>query len=76
MTTPGNPEAHLRQAAGAWPNTLQPYYDAVHVLGEDSKAGVVVHCPPLGQADNPATPEAPIPGVSNVRLRWMNTNFI
>jgi len=29
-------------------------------LGEHVKAGVVVHCPPAGQADNPATPEAPI----------------
>lgn len=45
-------------------------------LGKDNKAGVVVHCPPLGQANNPATPEAPIPGVNNVRVRWMNTNFI
>jgi hypothetical protein len=27
-------------------------------LGGKTKAGVVVHCPPLGQADDPATPEA------------------
>ena len=37
---------------------------------------VVVHCPPVGQAENPATPEAPIPGVTNERVRWMNTNYI
>ena len=29
-------------------------------LGEHSKAGVVLHCPPSGQADNPAAAEAPI----------------
>ena len=45
-------------------------------LGEHSKAGVVVHCPPLGQSENPATPEAPIPGVTNPRERWMNTTFL
>jgi hypothetical protein len=45
-------------------------------LGEDSKAGAVVHCPPVGQADNPATPEAPIPGVKDVRMRWINTTYI
>jgi hypothetical protein len=45
-------------------------------LGDDSKAGVVVHCPPVGQADNPRTPEAPIPGVKDVRMRWINTTYI
>jgi hypothetical protein len=45
-------------------------------LAEHAKAGIVVHCPPLGQADNLATPEAPIPGVTNVRERWMNTTYI
>jgi hypothetical protein len=39
-------------------------------------AGVLIHSPPPGQTDNPATPEAPIPGVTNVRERWMNTTFI
>jgi hypothetical protein len=47
-----------------------------YFIGDGSKAGVVVHCPPAGQADNPATPEAPIPGVENPRVRWMNTTFI
>jgi hypothetical protein len=45
-------------------------------LGEGSKAGVVVHVPPAGQIENPATPEAPIPGVTNLRMRWMNTTYI
>jgi hypothetical protein len=45
-------------------------------LGENTKAGVVIHCPPPGQADNPATPEAPIPGVTNMRERWLYTTLI
>ncbi|HZL89538.1 MAG TPA: hypothetical protein VFB96_14335 [Pirellulaceae bacterium] len=45
-------------------------------LGDDSKAGVVVHAPPAGQADNPETPEAPIAGVKEMRMRWMNTTYI
>jgi len=44
-------------------------------LGENAKAGVVVHCPPVGQADNPATLEAPI-NSPNVRERWLNTCYI
>lgn len=45
-------------------------------LGDNAKAGVIVRCPPAGQANNPATPEAPIPGVQEPRTRWMNTNYI
>lgn len=45
-------------------------------LGEGKQAGVVVHCPPEGQWDNPATPEAPIDGVQEPHMRWMNTNHI
>ena len=45
-------------------------------LGENVKAGVVIHCPPLGQADNPAATEVPILGVTNRRERWMNTTSI
>ena len=53
----------------AWPHLLKVKSKGAPVrlvrgrnffLGEHSKAGVVVHCPPAGQADNPATPEAPI----------------
>ena len=43
-------------------------------LGERHKAGVVMHCPPLGQAANPAT-EAKI-NSTNARERWLNTNYI
>ena len=39
-------------------------------------AGVLVHSPPEGQNRNPATPEAPIPGQENVRVRWMNTTYM
>jgi hypothetical protein len=39
-------------------------------------AGVLIHSPPPGQNENPATPEAPIPAQDNVRVRWMNTTFI
>jgi hypothetical protein len=69
----------------AWPHILKVKSKGAPVilvrgpnffLGEHRKAGVVVHCPPLGQAENPATPEAPIPGVTNVRERWMNTTYI
>ena len=45
-------------------------------LGDKAKAGVIVRCPPAGQANNPATPEAPIEGVQEPRMRWMNTNYI
>jgi hypothetical protein len=31
-------------------------------LGEDRKAGVVIHCPPLGQSDDPATIELVVDG--------------
>ena len=65
----------------AWPHVLNVKSKEAPVFlvrGENffldgSKAGVVVHCPPLGQADNPASP---IPGVTNERVRWMNTTFI
>ncbi|HEX4588560.1 MAG TPA: hypothetical protein VH120_01445 [Gemmataceae bacterium] len=36
----------------------------------------MVHSPPEGQTNNPATPEARIPGVTDPRTRWMNTTFI
>jgi hypothetical protein len=69
----------------AWPHILKVKSKGAPIvlvrgpnffLGEQVKAGIVVHCPPLGQADNPATPEAPIAGVTNVRERWMNTTYI
>ena len=36
---------------------------------------MVVHSPPVGQADNPATPEAPI-NSTNMRERWLYTTYI
>lgn len=43
---------------------------------EIKPAGILIHSPPAGQNENPATPEAPIPGVENLRVRWMNTTYI
>jgi hypothetical protein len=43
---------------------------------EIKPAGVIVRSPPEGQNKNPATPEAPIAGVENARVRWMNTTYI
>jgi hypothetical protein len=54
----------------AWPHILNVKSKGAAVilvrgpnffLGKDNKAGVVVHCPPAGQADNPNTPGAPRP---------------
>ena len=45
-------------------------------FGDDGRVGVVIHCPPVGQWENPETPEAPIDGVENPRMRWMNTNYV
>jgi hypothetical protein len=53
----------------AWPHILKVKGKGAPVrlvrgpnffLGAHIKAGVVVHCPPHGGADNPAAPEAPI----------------
>jgi hypothetical protein len=77
--------AKREEFESAWPHVLEVKSKGAPValvrgpnffLGEDVKAGVIVHCPPLGQPDHPAPPEAPIPGVTNVRERWMNTTFI
>jgi hypothetical protein len=38
-------------------------------MDKRSTAGVVVHCPPLDQADAPAPQEAPIPGGTAERVR-------
>src|SRR6476646_6831650 len=56
----------------AWPHILKVKSKGAPVflvrgpnffLGEESKAGVVIHCPPEGQEKNPKTPEGPIEGV-------------
>ena len=38
-------------------------------------AGVLIHSTPAG-IDKKTTPESPIPGQTNARMRWMNTIFI
>jgi hypothetical protein len=45
-------------------------------LGEGVKAGVIVHSPPAGQPDDPNTAKAPIPGLTNPRLSWMNNTYL
>jgi len=44
-------------------------------LGKN-QVGVVIHCPPKGQQDNPNSPEAPLENATNPRTRWLNTNYI
>ena len=69
---------------GAWPHLLEVKTPGAPIFLkrgknfflDDAKAGVVVHCPPEGQADNPATPPAPIAGVKEPRMRWHLTNYI
>jgi hypothetical protein len=76
--------ADREQFEAAWPHVLKVKTKGapiVLVRGpnfflDQKPAGVIVHCPPEGQWKNPATPEAPIPGVVNPRERWMNTNYI
>ena len=77
--------AKREEFESAWPYVLKVKSKGAPVilvrgpnffLGDNAKAGVVVHCPPAAQADNPAAPEEPIPGVTDVRMRWMNTTYI
>lgn len=77
--------ASREEFEAAWPHTLKLKTAGAPIilvrgpnffLGDKSKAGVVVHCPPLGQAGSPATPEAPIQGVVDVTMRWMNTTYL
>ena len=73
------------QFESAWPHLLKVKTKGAPVflvrgpnyfLGAGVKAGVIVHSPPAGQSTNPATPEAPIPGVTEPRMRWMNTTYL
>ena len=69
----------------AWPHILKVKSQGAPIflvkgpnffLGKE-QAGVVVHCPPKGQWDNPKTPEAPIEGYPmESRSRWQWTNYI
>jgi hypothetical protein len=69
----------------AWPHVLKVKTKGAPIvlvrgpnffLGDENKAGVVFHCPPVDQASNPATPEGPIAGVKDARMRWLNTRSI
>ena len=69
----------------AWPHLMKVKTKAAPVflvkapnffLGEGVKAGVIVHAPPVGQHKNPRTPEAPIAGVEEPRMRWSNTTYV
>ncbi len=68
----------------AWPHLLKVKSKGAPIflvrgpnffLGK-GQAGVVIHCPPKGQWDNPNTPEGPIKNATNPRTRWLNTNYI
>jgi hypothetical protein len=77
------PFAGREQFEAAWPHILKVKSKGaaiVLVCGpnfflDKSPAGVVVHCPPDGQANNPATPEAPI-NSTNVRERYLYMTWI
>jgi hypothetical protein len=69
----------------AWPNFLEVKSKGAPIIlvpgpktdfFEIKPAGVLIHSPPAGQNNDPATPEDPIEGVTNVRERWMNTTCI
>lgn len=77
--------AKREEFEAAWPHLLKVKSKGAPVflvrgenffLGQGVKAGVVVHCPPEGQNERPGTPEGPIEGVQDLRMRWMNTNWI
>lgn len=79
------PFATREEFESAWPHILEVKSAGAPIIlvrGENffldrgNAAGVVVHCPPVGQNDNPNTPEAPIPNADNPRSRWMYTNYI
>ena len=79
--------ASREEFESAWPHLLKVKSKGAPIIlmrGENFfldkviEAGVVVHCPPLGQSDNPKTPEAPITGYTDeqARSRWAWTNYI
>jgi len=77
--------ADRKEFEAAWPHILKVKSQGAPIflvrepnffLGKE-QAGVVIHCPPEGQWDNPKTPEAPIKGYTEEsRSRWGNTNYI
>ena len=78
------PFAKRETFEAAWPHLLKVKSKGAPVflvrgpsffLGDNVKAGVIVHSPPLGHASNRATPEGPIES-TNLRVRWMYTTYI
>ncbi len=79
------PFTDREQFESAWPHFLKVKSKGAPIIlvrgpktnfMEIKPAGVLIHSPPRGQNAIPATREAPIAGVSNVRERWMNTTYI
>lgn len=77
--------ADRKEFEAAWPQLLKVKSQGAPIFLvrgpnfflDQKQAGVVIHCPPEGQWDNPNTPEAPIEGYTEEsRSRWMNTNYI
>ena len=69
----------------AWPHILKVKSKGARLvlvrgpnffLGEHTKAGVVIHTPPLSPADNPAAGEATLPGAANAQTRGLSTTYI
>ncbi|MCA9090958.1 MAG: hypothetical protein KDA90_20230 [Planctomycetaceae bacterium] len=77
--------ADRNEFEAAWPHILKVKSQGAPIFLvrgpnfflDKEQAGVVIHCPPEGQWDNPKTPEAPIKGYTEEsRSRWGNTNYI
>ncbi len=68
----------------AWPHLLKVKSKGAPIIlvrgpktdfFEVKPAGVLIHSPPVA-TEKQVNPETPIPGVTNVRERWMNTTYI
>jgi hypothetical protein len=79
------PFAKREDFESAWPHILRVKSKGAPVvlvrgpnffLGQHTKAGVVVHSPPIDQAETPATPDAAIHGAGNGRERRMQATYI
>lgn len=78
------PFAQRDQFEAAWPELLKVKTKGAPVIlirspgshwhfGE-TKAGVLIHCPPGGV--EPPEPAGPVPGQDSVMLRWLHTTYI
>lgn len=79
------PFKHREDFETAWPHILSRKTKGAPIilvrgpnffLGDDQAVGVIIHTPPLASSRNPATPERPIAGVTEPRVRWMNTTYL